>query len=77
MVFSVGPESRASAADNLKLSPFSVFADRKFSAIEEPMIIMSKLPVTYNQTAALWEYEGATQYWFPRHEHSFVAVYPV
>lgn len=75
MEFSVRTDARSSRADAPAIREFAVFADMKFTQGETPVIIMDNVPVRYNQSTDHWEYTG-TQYWFPQHEHSFVAVHP-
>lgn len=76
MEFSVGAEVRSmSDADNLRLSPFSVFSDIYNSTVSAPMTVMVNVPLTYNQEDSRWQYSGQ-YYWFPAFEHSFVAVSP-
>lgn len=76
MEFSVGAEVRSSSeADNLRLSPFSVFSDIYNSSCSAPLTMMVNVPLTYNHDDNRWEYSGQ-YYWFPSFEHSFVAVSP-
>ena len=77
----VSPEMRFVAADasrsivsgiNYEGSCFAIFGDMKFST-SSPVKVFHNVEVKYDGSA--WNYAGA-QYWFPDHEHSFVAVYP-
>lgn len=72
--FAVSDASRAS--DTPPFTKFAVYGDMKF-----PVDGNAAPTVTFNKTLVEyidgnWTYEG-TQYWFPKHEHSFVAVSPV
>lgn len=75
LTFAVSDGSRSTAISNLntKGSTFAVWCDMKFK--NNP-----KLPVFDNTVVEYgngkWSYSGVTQYWFPKHEHSFVAVSP-
>ncbi|MDE7379032.1 MAG: fimbrillin family protein [Paraprevotella sp.] len=53
-------------------SCFALFGDMKHSG-DSPVEIFHNTEVKYDGSA--WNYAG-TQYWFPNHEHSFVALYP-
>ena len=53
-------------------SRFALFGDMKYST-GSPVEIFRNVEVKYNGDA--WNYAGM-QYWFPNHEHSFVAIYP-
>lgn len=55
---------------------FAVYGDRKFQGDDEtaPFTLFDKTIVKYQNKS--WSYEG-TQYWYPRNEHSFVAITPV
>lgn len=69
--FDVAPESRAMTTF---IDEFSVYGDMKLqSGAHDPLVIFSKTSVVNRDGA--WCYDG-TQYWFPKHEHSFVAVSP-
>lgn len=76
--FEASELTRASVTtdDALKAQGFAVYGDMKFERDDEripPTVIFNGTAVTYNDNK--WSYTG-TQYWFPRHEHSFVAVHP-
>ena len=71
MSFDVVPESRAITPI---ISEFSVYGDMKFHTdVTDPIVTFNKTSVVYRDGA--WRYDGA-QYWYPKHEHSFVAVSP-
>ncbi|MDE6370684.1 MAG: fimbrillin family protein, partial [Duncaniella sp.] len=65
--------SRALTSDiNYSGSKFALFGDIKYlNSI--PVEIFHNVDVTCDGNA--WNYAG-TQYWYPKHEHSFAAVYP-
>lgn len=71
--------SRASITnnDNFKLQSFRVFGDMKpvGSTSSSSIVVFNGDEVKYNSSANSWEYSN-TQYWFPKHEYSFVAVHP-
>ena len=70
--FTVSDLSRATITTSI--DEFAVYGDMKFqSDISEPIVIFNKTSVVDND--GVWCYDG-TQYWFPKHEHSFVAVSP-
>lgn len=78
MVFTIGNVSRTSVTDqsNITQSPFAVYGDMilKENSKSHPLsIILNGTTVTYSDGA--WNYPS-TQYWMPKHEHSFVAVHP-
>lgn len=80
MEFAVGAESHSSRANNAGFSEFAVFGDIKKIDTEtnepgEITKIMENVAVAYVDTAASWKY-CETQYWFPKYEHSFVAINP-
>ncbi|MDE6267290.1 MAG: fimbrillin family protein [Muribaculaceae bacterium] len=71
MSFDVPSESRAITTS---IDEFSVYGDMKLlSGVQDPIVIFNKTTVVNRDGA--WCYDG-TQYWFPKHEHSFVAVSP-
>ncbi|MDE6310990.1 MAG: fimbrillin family protein [Muribaculaceae bacterium] len=71
MSFDVASESRATTT---AINEFSVYGDMKSQAgINAPIVIFNKTSVVNRD--GVWCYDG-TQYWFPKHEHSFVAVSP-
>lgn len=74
--FGVSEVTRASATDasNITVSPFIVFGD--MHPTSSPSFLTSILDGTVvSHVDGSWVYSG-TQYWFPDHEHSFVAVHP-
>lgn len=72
--FDVVGESRADALADISFngSQFAVYGDMKFMD-NVPITVFDHTAVTYND--GKWKYKD-TQYWFPKHEHSFVAIYP-
>lgn len=75
MTFDVAKLSRAS--DSNGIEKFAVFGDMKLvedDKFSTPTIVFNNKEVVYRDGE--WCYEGI-QYWFPKHEHSFVAVSPV
>lgn len=75
MSFDVAGLSRASVATGI--DKFVVFGDKKFapgSKTASPSVLFDKTEVTCS--GGVWTYEGS-QYWLPKHEHSFVALSPV
>ncbi|MDE6301695.1 MAG: fimbrillin family protein [Muribaculaceae bacterium] len=71
MSFDVVSESRAMTTI---IDEFSVYGDMKFPTdVVDPIVIFNKTSVVNRD--GVWCYDG-TQYWFPKHEHSFVAVSP-
>lgn len=63
--------------DNFKLQSFRVFGDKKLvgSTSSPSTVVFNGDEVKYNSSTNGWEYSN-TQYWFPKHEYSFVAVHP-
>lgn len=54
---------------------FAVYGDMKWTVDNsDPILVFAKTEVSFQNGS--WTYDG-TQYWFPDHEHSFVAVTPV
>ena len=71
MSFDVAPETRAMTT---VINEFSVYGDKKFPTDNiDPVVIFNKTSVF--KLDGDWYYND-TQYWFPKHEHSFVAVSP-
>lgn len=72
--FDVSDKTRASVATNF--NEFAVFGDMKFpvNAATAPTVIFNNTKVEY--TNDKWSYRSV-QYWFPQHEHSFIAVSPI
>lgn len=70
--------SRASVISDINTpgSKFAVFGDMKFSGTADasPSIVFNKTEVAYIDNE--WYYDD-TQYWYPKHEYSFVAVFPL
>lgn len=64
------------AAETPAIDRFAVFGDRKFrdTDINPNTILFDGTTVEYK--AEKWTYQGI-QYWYPKHEHSFVAIHPV
>lgn len=75
VTFDVADRSRASVTGSLNFagSEFAIYGDMKYLD-NNPTVIFDKTIVKYQ--SGQWRYEG-TQYWFPKHEHSFIAVHPV
>lgn len=71
MVFDVVDGSRASAISSF--NEFILYGDMKFMD-HEPTVVFDKTNVEYK--GGKWSYANA-QYWFPKHEHSFIAMNPV
>lgn len=73
--FAVGDVSRATSTDisTMTEAPFAVFSDMYSPTFSSLTVIHDCTPVNYVKGS--WQYTG-TQYWFPQHEHSFVAVHP-
>ncbi|MDE5607348.1 MAG: fimbrillin family protein [Muribaculaceae bacterium] len=71
MSFDMASESRATTT---VLDEFSVYGEMKYqTGAADPIVIFDKTQVVNRD--GVWSYKG-TQYWFPKHEHSFVAVSP-
>lgn len=71
MLFDVASLSRAVTTE---INEFSVYGDMKFhGGNAAPIVTFNKTSVVNRDGA--WCYDG-TQYWLPKHEHSFVAVSP-
>lgn len=76
LTFDVAGLSRGSVTTSF--SEFAVFGDMKKpsgtgNTISNPTVLFDKVIVTYD--GQKWSYQG-TQYWYPSHEHSFVAISP-
>lgn len=71
--------SRSSATNNINFNSksFMVFGDMKFmdSPSSGSTVIFNGDEVKYNSSKNVWEYSNS-QYWFPHHEHSFIAIHP-
>lgn len=71
--------SRSSATNNTNFNSksFMVFGDMKFmdSPSSGSTVIFNGDEVKYNSSKNVWEYSNS-QYWFPHHEHSFIAIHP-
>lgn len=78
LTFSVAALSRGSVTKDITFqgSKFAVFGDKSFTGSNggNPSVIFDNTQVEYKDQ--IWRYDD-TQYWFPNHEHSFVAVYPL
>lgn len=72
--FDVSDKTRATATTNL--TEFAVFGDMKFpvNAATAPSVVFNNTKVEYLD--GKWSYDDV-QYWFPQHEHSFIAVSPL
>lgn len=75
MEFDVAGLTRAQSttAQTITQSPFAIFGDMAFLGSGSPLVIFYGSDVTYDGSG--WKYTD-TQYWFPDHDHSFVAVHP-
>lgn len=77
MKFEVSGDTRASVTSDINTlgSKFLVFGDRKpAEGNSGPVSVFHKTEVEY--TGEGWSYQDV-QYWFPNHEHSFVAIHPL
>lgn len=74
MSFAVSDLSRATVTTSF--DRFAVYGDMKLASDipSTPVVLFNKTEVLYKTDS--WSYEG-TQYWVPKHEHSFVAVSPL
>ncbi len=75
MRFAVSDVTRASLTDgsNITKAPFAVFGDMQLHGSSLLTVIHNGTVVRYDGRE--WTYSD-TQYWFPQHEHSFVAIQP-
>lgn len=64
------------AAVTTALDKFSVYGEMQFKD-NAPTVIFDKTEVVFDPDSEKWNYAGPTQYWFPQHLHSFVALTPV
>ncbi len=78
MEFDVTCLSRATptTSQNITDAPFVVYGDMTFIENGNRTVIFNGSPVTFTPSTNKWTYTG-TQYWFPQHDHSFVAFYPI
>lgn len=74
ITFAVAELSRASVTTSF--NKFALYGDMKFpvDATGVPSGVFNKTEVEYKDGS--WYYDGI-QYWYPRHEHSFIAISPV
>lgn len=74
MEFTTTVRSRSSLVsnDNFKQKPFEVYGDMTLAS---KTVVFDGTPVSFDFDRQEWRYSGE-QYWFPNHEHSFVALYP-
>lgn len=74
MTFVVSDPSRASVTTDINFpdSRFAIFGDMTFKDTA-PTTIFNNTPVRYSD--GKWVYDN-TQYWFPGHMHTFIAIYP-
>lgn len=74
LTFDVAEQSRATSMTTLNFSDskFAVYGDMKFMD-NDPIVVFDKTIVRY--VDGKWRYND-TQYWFPKHLHSFIALYP-
>ncbi|MDE6283636.1 MAG: fimbrillin family protein [Muribaculaceae bacterium] len=75
VTFVTADPSRAVALSgiNTEGSTFAIYGDMKFMNSDRPVNVFGGNAVTYR--SGKWTYED-TQYWFPQHEHSFIAMHP-
>lgn len=76
--FNATAETRTALTNNetIKNRPFAVYGDMKplsAPAAASPAVIFNGTEVVHDGTS--WKYADP-QYWYPNHEHSFVAVHP-
>lgn len=73
--FATSGGSRAS--ETLAFDRFAVYGDMKFPVDNStaPLVVFDNKEVVY--AGGSWTYGSDLRYWFPKHEHSFVAVSPV
>lgn len=72
--FAVSELSRATITTSI--DEFAVYGDKK-SLVDNntaPMVLFDKTKVEHKNNS--WRYDGI-QYWYPKHEHSFVAIHPL
>lgn len=72
--FAVSELSRATITTSI--DEFAVYGDKK-SLVDNntaPMVLFDKTKVERKNNS--WRYDGI-QYWYPKHEHSFVAIHPL
>lgn len=76
VTFEVADLSRASAISSINCegSKFAVFSDMRYMNYDHLLTVFDGDIVTYLN--GKWTYTN-TQYWFPNHEHSFIALHPV
>lgn len=58
------------------LDKFTVYGDMKVTD-KTLTVVFDKTEVVRDPDNGQWRYAGPTQYWFPRHTHSFVAITPM
>ncbi len=75
MQFDVAGITRAvsTSSQTITDSPFVVYGDMTFLENRSRTVVFNGTEVSYD--GSQWVYAD-TQYWFPNHEHSFVAVHP-
>lgn len=75
VTFIVSDQSRASVTSDLNRngSGFAIYGDMKFKDYPQTKIFDNTI-VRYLD--GKWRYDNP-QYWFPQHEHSFIAMHPV
>lgn len=76
LTFDVNGVSRSAITTASSINQFAVYGNTKFPVDDTtlPKTIFDKTIVEYS--AGAWRYQGI-QYWFPKHEYSFVAIHPV
>lgn len=78
MEFDIADLSRTTVTSthNITEAPFIVFGEMTFMENGNRTVIFNGSPVTFDPSTDKWTYTGTPQYWFPQHDHSFVALYP-
>lgn len=76
--FAVAGLTRGSVTTDISTAgaKFAVYGDMKLTGAADAseIVVFDNTEVLY--TGSQWIYSG-TQYWMPKHEHSFVAIHPV
>lgn len=79
MVFDISSTTRANHTTkyNITDNSIDVYGDMRFlnGSSSEATTIMKGMELKYDSSIDAWTYSG-THYWYPNHEHSFVAIHP-
>ncbi len=77
MEFDIAGISRAvsTTSHNITESSFAIYGDMTFVKNQNTTVVFDGETATFSLTDNKWHYSN-TQYWFPDHEHSFVALHP-